>query len=125
MTYRPRERGAFAGLKLIDAASHLTEPVDLWTSRAPAKYKDVVPQTGIDSADGVSYWWVDGNMKLGLDSSIAFVRKNGDKIPYFRADLMSDPLEDVHAAASATKPRDEVIDQMGIHTPIVYPNVIC
>jgi predicted TIM-barrel fold metal-dependent hydrolase len=124
MTYQPRESGPFAGLKLIDADSHLTEPVDLWTSRAPAKYKDVVPQTGIDSADGVSYWWVDGNMKLGLDSSIAFVRKNGDKIPYFGADLMGGPREDVHAAASEAKPRVELMDEMGIHTQIVYPNVM-
>ena len=72
----------------------------------------------------MSYWWVDGNMKLGLDSSIAFVRKNGDKIPYFGADLMGGPREDVHAAASEAKPRVELMDEMGIHTQIVYPNVM-
>ena len=31
-------------LKIIDGDSHFAEPGDLWTSRAPAKYKDRVPQ---------------------------------------------------------------------------------
>jgi hypothetical protein len=36
---------------LIDADSHVTEPVDSWTSQASAKYKDRVPHTGIDNSD--------------------------------------------------------------------------
>ena len=31
------------GIPVIDIDSHYTEPPDLWTSRAPAKYKDAVP----------------------------------------------------------------------------------
>jgi uncharacterized protein len=124
MSYTPRKSGPFAGLKLIDADSHITEPVDLWTKRAPAKYKDRVPQTGVDKKDGVSYWWVDGYQKFGTDSSIAFVRKNGSKIPYYGADMMGGPRDDIHAAASEAKPRVELLDQMGIHTQIVYPNVM-
>jgi predicted TIM-barrel fold metal-dependent hydrolase len=124
MTYKPRESGPFAGLKLIDADTHLTEAEDLWTSRAPAKYADRVPQTAVDDSDGVSYWWVDGNQKLGKNNSIAFVRKNGDKIPYFGADIMGGPRDDIHAAATEAKPRVELMDEMGIHTQIVYPNVM-
>jgi predicted TIM-barrel fold metal-dependent hydrolase len=124
MSYEPRETGPFAGLKLIDADSHITEPVDLWTKRAPAKYKDRVPQTGLDRKDGVSYWWVDGDKKFGTDSSIAFVRKNGNKIPYYGADMMGGPRDDIHAAASEAKPRVDLLDKMGIYTQIVYPNVM-
>jgi predicted TIM-barrel fold metal-dependent hydrolase len=124
MSYKPRETGPFAGLKLIDADSHITEPTDLWTKRAPAKYKDRVPQTGVDNSDGKSYWWVDADKKFGTDSSIAFVRKNGKKIPYYGADMMGGPRDDIHAAASEAKPRVELLDQMGIFTQIVYPNVM-
>jgi uncharacterized protein len=124
MTYKPRESGPFAGLKLIDADSHLTEPEDMWITRATAKYKDRVPQTHVDNSDGVSYWWVDGDKKLAKNNSIAFVRKNGDKIPYFGADFMGGPREDVHAAASEAKPRVDMLDEMGIYAQIVYPNVM-
>src|ERR1700694_1008468 len=130
MTYTPRPSGPFKGLKLIDADSHLTEATDLWPPRAPAKYRDRVPQTGIDRSDGVSYWWVDGK-KLSKDSSIAFVRKNGDKIAYYGADIMGGsgvelaaPREDIHAAASEAKPRVDLLDEMGIYAQIVYPNVM-
>ena len=34
---------ALDGLRVIDADTHLTEAHDLWTSRAPAKFKDRVP----------------------------------------------------------------------------------
>ncbi len=37
-------RDALAGIKVIDVDTHLTEPHDLWTSRAPAKWKERVPQ---------------------------------------------------------------------------------
>jgi predicted TIM-barrel fold metal-dependent hydrolase len=52
------------------------------------------------------------------------VRKNGSKIPYYGADMMGGPRDDIHAAASEAKPRVELLDQMGIHTQIVYPNVM-
>ena len=34
----------FPGIQIIDTDTHWSEPHDLWTSRAPAKYKDLVPQ---------------------------------------------------------------------------------
>jgi uncharacterized protein len=121
--YVPRQSGPFAGLKLIDADSHLTEPANLWTSRAPAKFRDRVPQVAVDDSDGQSYWWADGT-KLGKDSSIAFVRRNGDKIPYYGADIMGGPKEDIHEAATQAKPRVALMDEMGIYAQIVYPNIM-
>ena len=52
------------------------------------------------------------------------MRKNGNKIPYYGADMMGGPRDDIHAAASEAKPRVELLDQMGIYTQIVYPNVM-
>jgi len=34
----------FADLHVIDVDAHITEPDDLWTSRAPAGYEDRVPR---------------------------------------------------------------------------------
>lgn len=132
MTYKPRESGPFAGLRLIDADSHLTEPEDLWTLRAPAKYADRVPQTRT-GPDGVSYWFIDGDKQFSRNNSIAFVRKNGDKIPYYGAEIdkfdrdssnIGGSKDDIHAAATEAKPRVNLLDEMGIYAQIVYPNVM-
>jgi len=38
----------FAGVKVIDVDTHLTEPHDLWTSRAPRGFEDRRCSTGVD-----------------------------------------------------------------------------
>ncbi|WP_236787773.1 amidohydrolase family protein [Amycolatopsis sp. GM8] len=132
MTYKPRQSGPFAGLKLIDADTHVTEAEDLWTSRAPAKYADRVPQTRTDT-DGQSYWFVDGDKKLSRNNSIAFVNKAGEKIPYYGADMqeydrdksqIGGSKDEIHAAAVEAKPRVELMDEMGVYAQIVYPNIM-
>ena len=45
-------------LRIIDADTHFTEPYDLWTSRAPAAYKDRVLH--IEQRDEGPTWVVDG-----------------------------------------------------------------
>ena len=50
--------GPLAGLRVIDADTHLTEPHDLWTSRAPAAFEDRVPH--VVDVDGEPTWVVDG-----------------------------------------------------------------
>ena len=82
------------------------------------------PADGHENSDGKSYWWVEGDKKFGTDNSIAFVHKNGKKIPYYGADMMGGPRDDIHAAASEAKPRVELLDEMGIYTQIVYPNIM-
>ena len=48
---------ALEGLRVIDADTHLTEAHDLWTKRAPAKYKDRVPH--VVDVEGKPMWYVD------------------------------------------------------------------
>ena len=38
------------GIKVIDVDTHLSEPHDMWTSRAPAKWKERVPQVRADAS---------------------------------------------------------------------------
>ena len=46
----------YEGLKVIDVDAHWSEPHDLWTSRAPAKYADRVPQ--VKELNGKRMWYI-------------------------------------------------------------------
>ena len=48
------------GIAIIDADTHLTEPHDLWTSRAPREWADRVPQ--VRAVKGRSMWTIDGEV---------------------------------------------------------------
>ena len=60
--------GAKTGYKVIDADTHLTEPHDMWTSRAPASIRDRVPQVKmLDGQEDLSEY------DLGLGDREEFV----------------------------------------------------
>ena len=71
---------AFGGRKVIDTDTHLTEPHDLWTKRAPARLKDRVPQVKVHN--GVRSWIVDGD-KILLQGAIpsSTVQRDGSRWP--------------------------------------------
>ena len=64
------------GIKVIDVDTHLSEPHDLWTSRAPAKWKDLVPQVKKD-ANGNPLWVIDGDRSMGVGSACSVVHAGG------------------------------------------------
>lgn len=70
-------RDALAGIKVIDVDTHLSEPYDLWTSRAPANWKERVPQ--VKEVDGKRTWVIEGNTVMGPASAVSVVRANGEK----------------------------------------------
>jgi len=49
------------GIQVIDVDTHLSEPPDLWTSRATPKYRDRVPQMRM--LDGNWVWTIDADRK--------------------------------------------------------------
>lgn len=107
------------GLKVIDTDSHWSEPYDLWTSRAPAAYVDRVPQMG--ERNGRRRWWFDGDIAIGLPIASSVVDPNGEKITgtaFF--DLDNDM---VHRASFDAEARLEMLDHLGIHAQVMYPNV--
>ncbi len=140
MTLAPEARitdePRFANLKVIDVDTHFCEPYDLWTSRVPAAYKDQVPrvervpvpndqrfagfitggQTEIDA-------WVIGQQKdfLITSSPICVIERNGRK--RLSADYSSLRQDTVDPGAYDAKARVEVMDSMGVHAQIMYPNV--
>jgi predicted TIM-barrel fold metal-dependent hydrolase len=119
-----RDVDVLAGLKLIDTDTHFSEPYDLWTSRAPAKYKARVPHVEKDGKGGEA--WVLEGRQIFPTGAVSFVRRSGDKIPYFEPDITGSaiPWEEVHEAYYDPKARVRFMDDLGVHAQIVYPNIM-
>ena len=107
------------GLHIIDADTHLSEPPDLWTSRAPAGYQDRVPQ--LKERDGKTFWVLDGDTVIGGSSAASVVAADGEKQLGIRFLKMT--VEDVHAASYEPVARLQMMDTLGVYAHIMYPNV--
>lgn len=102
--------------KVFDADTHFTEPPDLWTSRAPAAYKDKVPH--METVDGQSSWFVEGDTRW-LSVGVGVMDREGTKV---RGKLTLSSLDEMDEAVYKVKPRLALMDKLGIHAQIVYPN---
>lgn len=111
----------FGGRKVIDVDTHLVEPHDLWTKRAPARFKDRVPQVKV--VDGVRSWVIDGD-KILLKGAIpaSTVTKENTKWPGL--EFIKHQFEEVHPASHSTRERVAMMDDMGITAQILYPNIL-
>ena len=115
---------AIRNLGVIDGESYWTEPADLWTSRAPAKFKDRVPQTrktthGGALGGGETYWVIDGRLEIARGTHAAF-DKTGEKLAVAQG---VNNLEDVAESATNGAARVKLLDEQGIKAQIVYPEV--
>ena len=108
------------GIKVIDIDSHLSEPLDLWTSRATPKYRDRVPQMRI--LDGQWVWTIDGNRSMGVGSASSVIYRDGSKAA--GVEFSKWQVDEVHPGCSRVKERLEFMDENGIWAQIVYPNVL-
>ena len=104
------------GIKIVDCDTHVTEEPDLFTSRAPAKYKDKVPY--VRRVNGVDRWFVGdrdfgsmgGNVIRGADNNKLLGR------------LAFPTFEEGHKGSHNTKARLKVMDEQGIYAQICYQN---
>ncbi|MEW6300853.1 MAG: amidohydrolase family protein [Thermodesulfobacteriota bacterium] len=107
-----------ASMPIIDIDTHYTEPRDLWTARAPQKLRDVAPRVTLDAAGNEQ--WVVGDLVLG-PPGFTVIRKDGSK----SYGVISLPrFEDMSAAATDPEARLRYMDEFGLHTQILYPNVL-
>jgi len=111
-----RLRELIGDAKVIDVDTHFTEPPDLWTSRAPAKYKDKVPH--MKTVDGASRWFVEGDNPW-LRVGVGVMDREGRK---GRGKLTLASLEEMAEAVYKVKPRLQVMDRLGIFAQVMYPN---
>jgi predicted TIM-barrel fold metal-dependent hydrolase len=113
------EDDLLAGLRIIDTDTHLSEPADLWTSRAPARLRDKVPQQ-VD-VGGRRRWVIDGDIDLGGTGAASVVDPDGNKM--YGVGWMKLSHTEVHAASSQIPARIEMMDRMGVYAQIMYPNL--
>jgi predicted TIM-barrel fold metal-dependent hydrolase len=118
---KERVSESVADIKVIDVDTHISEPEDLWTKRAPAKFKDRVPQIGM--VNGQVSWVIDGTHPIGLGASASCMfDKNGR--PSDGLEFTTWRAAEVLPAAYSVKERLELMDEAHVHAQIVYPNVI-
>lgn len=111
----------FEGYTVIDADTHLSEPHDLWTKNAPAKYLDRVPQ--VKQLNGRPCWVIDGDQSIGDGANpMSAVAKDGTRLPGF--DFLKWTMDDCHPGSSRVRERLQVMDSFGIQAQIVYPNLL-
>jgi predicted TIM-barrel fold metal-dependent hydrolase len=107
-----------AAMPVIDIDTHYTEPHDLWVSRAPQKLRDLAPRV-VESQEG-NQQWVVGDLVLG-PPGFTVIRKDGAKV----YGVISLPrFEDMSVAATQPEARLRYMDEFGLHTQILYPNVL-
>jgi len=113
------------GLKVVDADTHYTEPHDLWTSRVPAKYKDLMPHV-VRKPNGRDVWLFNGDEILNEHAGAACsILKDGGKFNFWETDIMEGPqLDEVHESSWNLKARLAMMDKMNVWAQIVYPNVL-
>jgi len=108
------------GIKVIDVDTHLSEPLDLWTSRATPTYRDRVPQMRM--LDGQWTWTIDGNRSMGVGSAASVIYRDGSKAAGI--EFTDWQVDEVHPGCSQTKARLAFMDENGIWAQVVYPNVL-
>ena len=107
----------FADLHVIDVDAHITEPDDLWTSRAPAGYEDRVPR--VIDINGDPMWSIDG-VVLGRAGGGSVIKSDLEKQP--GTEFMRWAPGVSHASAHDMVARVEVMDELGLYAQVLYPN---
>ncbi len=110
-----------AGLRVVDADSHMTERHDLFTERAPKGYEDKVPH--VVQMDGMDMWVIEGKT-FGKAGSGGTIDPAGKKHPYIDSQGGAWGIEDVHPAAWDPIARLHLLDELGIDAQVLYPNSI-
>lgn len=104
-----------AGIRIIDCDSHFTEPPDLWTSRASEALQARVPVHR--TIDGVTAWFMEDELWASTGGNT--IRRGHEKV---LGTGRIQPFDDMDPAAWNVKDRLGLLDEIGIHAQILYPN---
>jgi predicted TIM-barrel fold metal-dependent hydrolase len=105
-------------IPIIDIDTHFTEPADLWTSRAPTRFKDDVLYVRRDR-DNADRWYIGEHVVGGVGPSV--IDNTGAK--HIGASMIS-TYENMSDTEGSAPERLRIMDKMGVQAAIVYPNVI-
>jgi uncharacterized protein len=106
-----------ADIKIVDCDAHFTEPADLWSSRTPASMQDKVPK--LETVDGRTGWFLDGEVWASIGGNT--IRQGQEKV---LGSHVVQPFSDVDPAAWSVPARLALMDHMGLHSQVIYPNGI-
>jgi predicted TIM-barrel fold metal-dependent hydrolase len=104
-----------AGL-IIDTDTHITEPADLWTSRLPAAWGDLVMHVRWDEARKAEVWCIGDRVVTKAWAGCMF----GWDQPFPSA---PPTLADAHPATYDVKARLRAMDECGVTVSVLYPNI--
>lgn len=107
-------------MKIVDVDTHLSEPHDIFTSRAPRKYKDSVPQ--VKMIKGKPTWVAEGDKVMAKALACSVIKLDGSKGDGLS--VFKNLQEDVHPGSYDAKARVRVMDELGISAQIMYPNLL-
>ena len=103
--------------RVISSDDHVFEPVDLWISRAPAKFKDRMPH--IESLDTGDWWYCDGHMV----SSTGAGSQAGMRFDDHSNIKGATTVEQVRPGGWIPEEHIKDMDLDGIDVSIVFPTV--
>jgi len=103
-------------LKIIDADCHFCEPSDLWTSRAPAAYKDRMPKWEV--LNGQTVWTIDGKYWCGIGGST--INNKFEKV----LGTLTLPVEEIDPSSWTVPGRLDIMDRQGVYAEVLFPNSI-
>lgn len=104
-------------LRVVDADTHVIEPADLWTARMPKKWHEMAPHVIWDEDRGDEAWYIGDERVLGAGSA-AMAGFDG-----YAPDEYPRRLEDVPLALREAPERLALMDEYGIESQILYPNI--
>ena len=103
-------------IDIIDVDCHIQEPVDIWTSRVSKKWGKRVPHVRAHPETGKPVWFINEEPSIPVAGlSMAGWKEWPPSHP--------PTLEEADHAAWDSTVRLERMDDYGIHTEILYPNV--
>jgi len=105
-------------IPVFDIDTHFTEPADLWTSRAPAKYKDKVLHVKT-KANGMESWFISGR-EIGMVGPCVI----DTNLSKQRGSYTLPTFDQMTKASMYGAERLGFMDRTGIGTQIIYPNII-
>jgi predicted TIM-barrel fold metal-dependent hydrolase len=103
-------------IQVIDTDTHVSEPVDLWTSRVPRQVVDSVPHVEVNPATGESCWRIGSTWLSAPGYYSTAGRPDYDKT--------SVDLEEVDPGSWQAPERLQRMDEYGVYAQLLYPNII-
>ncbi|MBE1537108.1 amidohydrolase family protein [Actinomadura algeriensis] len=117
----PDQRTAGAAMceryAVADVDSHIIEPADLWTSRVPSKWGDLVPHVKFHERRQEDYWYIGDRKLYGVG---AFAQAGWPEWPPSHPKRLADALP----AAIDPKERLAYMDEVGVYYQVMYPNIL-